>query len=153
MMRGMTQYNLLGWSRLEEVNLCASVEIIEDFQLADSNVDVFVDDITHVLIITTMSKVTLLGLLRSPNSRELSLYQTNLQADLPTQMLSISGTASGRVFMNGADKNLYELEYTSEGGWFFGSGARVSIINRSSGGMGIWMPSFLASSSELPAEC
>ncbi len=111
--------------------------------------DVFVDDITHVLIISTSSRLTLLGLSRT-SGRELNLYHTNLSADTPTAMLQIAGTSPGRVFMRGANKDLYELEYSSESGWFFGSGARVSITNRSSGTLSAWMPSLLTSTSESP---
>ena len=109
--------------------------------------DVFVDDITHVLIICTATRLTLLGLSRPP-SGELNLYATNLAADTPTAMRSIVGTSTGRVFMLGANKDLYELDYSSESRWFFGSGTRVGITNRSSGSLSTWMPTMLSSSSE-----
>ena len=111
------------------------------------SLDVFVDDITHVLVICTASRLTLLGLSR-PSSHELNLYQTNMSADTPTTMLHIAGTDSGRVFMRGGNKNLYELEYSSESRWFFGSGARVGITNRSSGSLTTWMPSIMSSTSK-----
>ena len=60
-------------------------------------------------------------------------------------MLHIAGTAAGRVFMRGTNKDLYELEYTSESRWFFGSGARVGVTNRSSGTLSTWMPSVFSS--------
>ena len=108
--------------------------------------DVFVDDITHVLIICTSSRVSLLGLSR-PSSHELNLYATNLSADTPIAMLQISGTASGRVFMRGSNKELYELEYTSDSRWFFGSGAKVTLTNHSSGTLSNWMPSVFSAAS------
>ena len=114
---------------------------------AHQSQDVFVDDITHVLIICTASRLTLLGLSR-PSGRELNLYHTNMSVGTPTAMLHIAGTTSGRVFMRGGNKDLYELEYSSESRWFFGSGARVGITNRSSGNLSTWMPSIMSSNSK-----
>lgn len=45
-------------------------------------------------------------------------------------MLSILGTDSGRVFMNGENKGLYELEYTNSAGWFFGSSSKIWVTGR-----------------------
>lgn len=110
--------------------------------------DVFVDTITHVLLICTTSRLTLLGL-SHPSSREINLYHTQLTADLPTSIISIHGTNAGRVFMVGANKDLYEVEYSNQAGWFFGSGAKVVVHNRSSGTLSNWVPSVFGSSSQL----
>ncbi|ORX34408.1 Non-repetitive/WGA-negative nucleoporin C-terminal-domain-containing protein [Kockovaella imperatae] len=112
--------------------------------LVKARKDVFVDDITHVLIICTASKVTLIGVSR-PSSRELNLYATNLTADLPTAMLQISGTNHGRVFLRGENKDLYELDYTTDSSWLFGSGAKVRVTNKTATGMGYILPSVFGS--------
>lgn len=95
--------------------------------LADG-LDVFIDDITHILVICTRSSATILGISRTEN--KLNFFQTELSCQLPTRMLGIRGTNSGRVFMNGDNKGLYELEYTNSAGWFFGSSSKVWVTGR-----------------------
>ena len=109
--------------------------------------DVFVDDVTQVLIICTASRLTLLGLSR-PSARELNLYHTNLSIDTPTAMLSMVGNSSGRVFLRGGNKDLYELVYSNESRWFFGNGARVNITNRSGSAASTWIPTIFGSDGE-----
>lgn len=103
--------------------------------------DVFVDDITYLLVICTATKATLLGLSRSPKG-ELSLYATNMSVDIPTTMTAIRGTDSGRIFLLGANKDIYELEYSISSGWL-SSGSKIWITNRSSGYLSTWVPSVL----------
>jgi nuclear pore complex protein Nup155 len=93
-----------------------------------TNSDVFIDDITHVLIVCTRSTATILGISRTED--KLNFFQTELSCQLPTRMLSVSGTNSGRIFMNGENKGLYELEYTNATGWWFGSSNKVWITGR-----------------------
>ncbi|WWD22088.1 hypothetical protein CI109_106577 [Kwoniella shandongensis] len=114
--------------------------------------DVFVDDITHVLVICTSAKATLLGLSRPSNSREINLWATNLSVDTPTAMIDIKGTAAGRIFMLGANKDLYELDYSAKDSWLFGSATSIKVHNRSSGNMANWLPSVLASNSKEGVE-
>lgn len=114
-------------------------DTIQSVGLVRARKDVFVDDISHLLVICTASKATLLGLSRSAKG-ELSLYATNLSVDTPTSMLEIKGTDSGRVFLLGANKDLYELEYSTGSGWL-GGGSKVWISNRSSGYLSTWVPS------------
>ena len=99
-------------------------------------------------MVCTSSKLTVLGLSRGP-SGDISLYHTNLVVDVPTVMLSVKGSSSGRIFMNGTNKDLYELEYSNESGWFFGPSTRVQLHNRSSGSMANWMPTIFSSSSQF----
>jgi nuclear pore complex protein Nup155 len=64
-------------------------------------------------------------------------------------MLSITGTDSGRIFMLGQNRNVYELEYSaSSGSWFFGSSNNVKLHNRTSGALTNWTPSMFASKSD-----
>ncbi|WRT64996.1 uncharacterized protein IL334_001937 [Kwoniella shivajii] len=128
------------FSRYDEQN-----DTIQAVGLVKARKDVFVDEITHVLVICTSSKATLLGLSRPPNSREISLYATNLSVETPTAMVDIKGTSAGRIFTLGANKDLYELDYSSDSSWFFGSSTRVGLHNRSSGSLANWTPGFLAS--------
>lgn len=139
MMSRMIRSSLSVWSERGEAS--HFILIVHD----PDNADVFVDDITYVLIICTAAKATLLGLTRT--SSDINLYHTNLQVDLPTPMITISGTNAGRIFMNGANKELFELEYSSESGWFFGSSTKIGLKNLSSGSLSNWVPSVFGSSS------
>ncbi|WVF70035.1 hypothetical protein IAT40_004822 [Kwoniella sp. CBS 6097] len=128
------------FSRYDEQN-----DTIQAVGLVKARKDVFVDEITHVLVICTSSKATLLGLSRPANSREISLYHTNLSVETPAAMIDIKGTSAGRIFMLGANKDLYELDYSSDASWFFGSSTKVGLHNRSSGSLANWTPGFLSS--------
>lgn len=114
-------------------------DTIQAVGLVRARNDVFVDTITHLLVICTATKVTLLGLSKSVKG-ELSLFATGMAVDAPTGMIDIRGTDSGRVFLLGANKDLYELEYTTNGGWL-GGGNKMWITNRSSGYLSTWVPS------------
>jgi hypothetical protein len=138
-------YKLSVWSKPGKVCLTSPHPV--PFRGNLTPADVFVDDITHLLVICTSSKVSLLGLSR-PSPREINLYATNLSADAPVAMISVSGTASGRIFLLGVNKDLYELEYSAESSWFFGSSTRVQLHNRSSGSFANWVPTVFSSGSE-----
>lgn len=118
-------------------------DTIQAVGLVRARNDVFVDTITHLLVICTATKVTLLGLSRSEKG-ELSLYATGMSVDSPTGMAEIRGTDAGRVFMLGVNKDLYELEYSTSGGWL-GGGNKVWITNRSSGYLSTWVPTVFQS--------
>ncbi|TYJ54289.1 hypothetical protein B9479_005048 [Cryptococcus floricola] len=120
-------------------------DTIQAVGLIKARKDVFVDDITHVLVICTATKATLLGLSRSLQSREISLYHTNLTAETPTIMIDIKGTDEGRIFALGANKDLYELDYAAESSWLFGSSTSVRLNNKTGGGVSNWVPSLVTS--------
>lgn len=88
----------------------------------------FIDDITHVLVICTRTTATILGISRQDN--KLNFFQTELSCQLPTRMINVVGMSNGRVFMNGENKGLYELEYTNATGWWFGSSNKVWVTGR-----------------------
>lgn len=116
-------------------------DTIQSVGLVKARKDVFVDDITHLLVICTTTKATLLGMSRSDKG-ELSLYATNLSAETATSMVDIRGTDSGRIFLLGANKDLYELEYSTSSGWL-SSGSKMWITNRSTGYLSTWVPTVL----------
>ncbi|WOO79208.1 putative nucleoporin [Vanrija pseudolonga] len=125
-------------------------DTIQTVGLVRARKDVFVDDITHLLVICTATKITLLGLSRSDKG-ELSLYATNLSTDTSTGFLDIRGTDSGRIFLLGVDKDLYELEYSTGGGWLSG-GSKAWLSNRSSGYLSTWVPSVFSSANREGVE-
>jgi nuclear pore complex protein Nup155 len=120
-------------------------DTIQAVGLVRARKDVFVDDITHLLVVCTASRASLLGLCRSEKG-ELSLYATNLATETATAMIDIKGTDAGRIFLLGANKDLYELEYSTTGGWLSG-GSKMWITNRSSSYLSTWVPSILTSGS------
>ena len=63
-------------------------------------------------------------------------------------MLQISGTTAGRVFMRGTNKDLYELEYSSDSSWLFGSGAKVRVVNKTTTGLAAVIPSVFGTAGE-----
>ena len=107
--------------------------------------DVFIDALTHLLVICTSTKITVLGLGRENGSNAISLFSTNLSTTSTTPITYIAGSKSGRVFMLGETKELFELEYSNDSSWFFGSGAKIAIKNLSSGYLSNLLPTFLSS--------
>ena len=101
--------------------------------------DVFIDGITHLLIISTASRTKMLGLSQEDNG-ELSIYTTDFEVDSPAQFTEVQGTDDGRVFLLGHNRDIYELEYTANSGWF-GNGTKMWITNRTSSVIANWVPS------------
>lgn len=128
---------------------------------------VFVDSISHLLVLTTPTQITLVGLGYStptPDApkRELTFFMTGLSS--PTDGVSlttIKGTSDGRIFLStspaplipggiGGDGCLYELVYQSSEGWF---SKKCSLVNLTSGSIAkAIVPSFLRSLSAVPAK-
>lgn len=125
---------------------------------------VFVDSITHLLVISTTTTITLVGIgLAAPSpggKKEVTFYLTGLS--VPTDGLpftKIKGAPGGRIFLCTAsgegtppgtadgDGCLYELAYQSTEGWFV---KRCSLNNLTSSSIGnSVMPSFLRSLSAI----
>ncbi|KAF9270147.1 nucleoporin [Marasmius fiardii PR-910] len=113
----------------------------------------FIEEISHLLVICTPMSVLLIALSLSPASgsgarsrKEVQLYATDLTISTEVEMTSVIGTPEGRIFMCGAqDGNLYELHYQENESWF---GKRIQLINHSVGGMSSLLPRFASSSVE-----
>lgn len=125
---------------------------------------VFVDAISHLLVLATPSQVNLVGLgyvAPSPGAKkEVTFYLTGLS--VPTDGVSfttIRGTNSGRIFLSsspdpltpggiGGDGCLYELAYQAQEGWFV---KRCTLNNLTAGSIvKSVVPSFLRSFSAIP---
>ncbi|GAA6024169.1 hypothetical protein JCM10207_005590 [Rhodosporidiobolus poonsookiae] len=138
-------------------------DVIVGVALVRPRPGVFVDSISHLLVLATPSQVTLVGLgytASSPSAKkEVTFYLTNLS--VPTDGVSfttIRGTSSGRIFLStspepltpggiGGDGCLYELVYQAQEGWF---AKRCTLHNLTSGGVAkAVMPSFLRSFSAV----
>ncbi|GAA5938722.1 uncharacterized protein JCM15063_004847 [Sporobolomyces koalae] len=125
---------------------------------------VFVDSISHLLVLATPSQVHLVGLgYAAPEAgakKEVTFYLTGLSvATDGISFTSIKGTSNGRIFLSscpepltpggiGGDGCLYELVYQSSEGWF---AKKCSLHNLTSGSIvKSVVPSFLRSLSAIP---
>jgi nuclear pore complex protein Nup155 len=128
-------------------------DVISHVAVVKAKPGVFIDEISHILVVCTPISVLLIGLSLSsvsgPNNRvhkEIRLYATDMSAPTEVEMTSIIGTQHGRIFMCGSqDGNLYELHYQESESWF---GKRVQLINHSVGGVQSLFPRFASIRSE-----
>lgn len=108
---------------------------------------VFVDGITHVLVIATLHEVFLLGVAAPKgNNGELQFYGTRMSvAAAGIEVSCIDSTATGRIFFAGkVDSHVYELLYQAEEGWF---SRRCSKVNHTGSSFDNFMPSGLSAKS------
>ncbi|KAF4635084.1 hypothetical protein G7Y89_g3010 [Cudoniella acicularis] len=104
---------------------------------------VFVETITHLLVVATTQEMILLGVAASVEGsgvRTVSLYQTRMTLSirgLNVQVIAAS-VDTGRIFFAGAtDNDIYELTYQQEEKWF---ASRCGKINHTSPGYTAIMP-------------
>ncbi|CAK7266423.1 hypothetical protein SEPCBS57363_002080 [Sporothrix epigloea] len=107
---------------------------------------VFVQNISHVLVVATEVDIILLGVEATPTptgSKQISLYQTKMSIHRGGSNVSfIVGTASGRVFLGGrSDTDVHEIFYQQEEKWFSN---RVGKTNHSHPGWSSVVPAFPA---------
>ncbi|KAF5385502.1 hypothetical protein D9757_005350 [Collybiopsis confluens] len=113
----------------------------------------FIEEISHILVICTPVSVSLIALSFSAVAgsstrlrKEVKLYATDLTIPTEVEMTSVVGTVDGRIFMCGSqDGNLYELHYQENEGWF---GKRIQLVNHSVGGMSSFLPRFTSGQAE-----
>lgn len=132
-------------------------DVIVGVGLVTPRKGVFVDAISHLLVLATPNQITLVGIGYAPPSpgakREVTFYLTGLT--VPTDGISLTtvrGTSTGRIFLAsspdpltpggiGGDGCLYELVYQSAEGWFV---KRCTLYNLTSGSLTqSIVPSFL----------
>jgi nuclear pore complex protein Nup155 len=124
--------------------------VIQSVGLVKPKSGVFIDAISHILVICTNSSITLLGLAFETGANsaatgpELKLYVTDMsvQTDRVT-MSGVRGTDDGRVFCKGSDGNAYEVLYQAAEGWF---SAKCSVRNMSTPRFSNLVPTFLQGS-------
>ncbi|GAA5951998.1 hypothetical protein JCM3765_005163 [Sporobolomyces pararoseus] len=141
-------------------------DVIVGVALVRPRPGVFVDSISHLLVLSTPSQVHLVGLGYAAPSlgakKEVTFYLTGLS--VPTDGISftnIRGTSNGRIFLAsssepltpggiGGDGCLYELAYQSSEGWF---AKKCTLHNLTSGSIvKSVVPSFLRSLSAIPTQ-
>ncbi|KAF7970509.1 hypothetical protein HWV62_23741 [Athelia sp. TMB] len=129
-------------------------DVITHVAVVNPKPGVFVDEITHLLVICTPVSVLLIGVSSTsapgPNNRahkDIKMYATEMSISTDNiEMSNVVGTADGRIMMSGnQDGNLYELHYQETESWF---GKRVKLINHSIGGVQSLLPKFSTTKSE-----
>jgi nuclear pore complex protein Nup155 len=128
-------------------------DVITHVAIVNPKPGVFVDEINYLLVLCTPLTVILLGVsvtdVLGPNHRtrkEIKLYDLDMSVSCDVEMISVAGTADGRIFMAGSqDGHLYELHYQEKEGWF---GRRVQLINQSVGSVQSFFPRFTVPHSE-----
>lgn len=94
---------------------------------------VFVNTITHILVVATSADILLLGVSAASTpsgAKTISLYQTKMSVHRgSTDVSLIVGSATGRIFFGGdSDTDIHELYYQQEEKWFT---SRCGKINHS----------------------
>ncbi|WPG99192.1 Non-repetitive/WGA-negative nucleoporin C-terminal-domain-containing protein [Acrodontium crateriforme] len=92
---------------------------------------VFVQEIEHLIVVSTDVEMLLLGVSMSKSStgaKNLTLYNTRMT--IPTRGLQVqlieASSKSGRIFFSGtATDDIYEFQYQQEEGWFRGKTNRI----------------------------
>lgn len=108
----------------------------------------FIDEISHILVLCTPVSVLLLGVSVSSVTgsdnrvhKDIKMYATDMSVATDVEMTSVTGTSDGRIFMCGSqDGCLYELHYQEKEGWF---GKRVQLVNHSVGGVQTLFPKIM----------
>ncbi|KAL9939165.1 hypothetical protein V8E36_001978 [Tilletia maclaganii] len=130
--------------------------VIQMVGLVRARKDVLVDNIKHVLVISTTASVTLLGIaLETPKGgsgssgtgsgrKELKIY--GLDMVVPTQgitMVDFSSTDSGRLFCRGREDDcIYEISYQAQESWFK---QKCTLTNLTAPTLSNLVPAFLQS--------
>ena len=132
-------------------------DVIVGVGLVTPRKGVFVDAISHLLVLATPNQITLVGIgyaAPSPGAkREVTFYLTGLTVSTDgISLTTVRGTSTGRIFLAsspdpltpggiGGDGCLYELVYQSAEGWFV---KRCTLYNLTSGSLTqSIVPSFL----------
>ncbi|KAG6007326.1 hypothetical protein E4U21_006137 [Claviceps maximensis] len=95
---------------------------------------IFVQTITHILVVATSSEIILLGLSASDTpagTKSVALYQTKMNLPLRgNDVRVVAGSADGRIFFGGSsDFDINELYYQSEEKWFSNRCGRINHTN------------------------
>ncbi|KAE9363359.1 putative nucleoporin [Stipitochalara longipes BDJ] len=127
-------------------------------KLVTPKAGVFVKDVTHLLVVATVSEMILIGVaskletstipgskLETPGIRTVALYLTGMSISVRgINVECIEGSAAtGRIFFSGKEANeIHELTYQQQEGWF---ASRCGKINHTSPGYTSLVPAIWGS--------
>ncbi len=128
-----------------------SVHNITAVALVPPKPGVFVNTITHILVVASVAEVALLGVSAAATpsgTKTVSLYQTKMAVQRGNSSVTlITSTADGRIFLGGdSDTDIHELYYQQEEKWF---SSRCGKINHTHTGWTAVVPTTLASSMDF----
>ncbi|KAJ7596975.1 nucleoporin [Mycena floridula] len=148
-------HKLFLWDYMEGQEISSFTDqpaVITHVALVQPKKTLFIEEISHLLVICTPISVLLIAVSSSPLAgasrprKDIKLFATDLTVVTEVEMTSVIGTQDGRIFMCGSqDGNLYELHYQETESWF---GKRVQLVNHSIGSVQSLLPRFAMSSSE-----
>ncbi|PHH63665.1 hypothetical protein CDD81_5646 [Ophiocordyceps australis] len=109
-------------------------QTIHSVALVPPKPGIFVNTITHILVVATSSEMILLGVSTADTpagTKSVSLYQTKMSLAIRgNDVRIITGTDDGRIFFGGcADTDVSELFYQSEERWFSNRCGRINHSN------------------------
>ncbi|KAI5306622.1 hypothetical protein KEM56_000024 [Ascosphaera pollenicola] len=126
----------------ELVGLEGQPSSINTVALARPRKGVFLDSVTHILILGMTGEVALVGLscTESHGHKAVELFSTGMQTSTRGINVDVmAATASGRIFFAGSmDNDIYELKYQQSEGWFH---AKCSKVNHTTKGFTAFVPS------------
>ncbi|KAI5188752.1 hypothetical protein NEMIN01_0016, partial [Nematocida minor] len=105
--------------------------------------DIFTSNVQHCILLFTETSASMMCLCKSP----VAYISMDITVDLPVVMTCVCETDDGRVFMGGADGNIYEFVY-KESSWLKGYSAK--IVSHTHGVMAHILP-FLYAMGHKPA--
>ncbi|KAL5281513.1 NUP155 family protein [Megaselia abdita] len=127
--------------------------VIVSVGLVSPKQGVFIQDVKHLLILTTPTEIIVLGVTFNTTSISQNRSQGNSTEELQLMnkpifcintenvaMNVVKGNYDGRIFLGGQDGFLYEIQYQAESTWF---GKRFKKINHSQGVISTIVPNFL----------
>lgn len=136
-------------SAFHSQDLCSFIEqpnTIVHVGLVKPKPNVFIDEITYLLVICTPVTVILLGVSTQASTgpefrqhKDIKLYATDITVSTDgIAMTSVTSTSDGRIFMCGiGDGCLYELHYQEKEVWF---GKRFHLVNHSATSASSFIP-------------
>ncbi|KAJ1533904.1 hypothetical protein HK405_000269, partial [Cladochytrium tenue] len=147
------------WLTIDHRLFLWNYESVDDFQLFEDQDQVigcvglvkpipgvFLDQITHLLVVATPIEILLVAVAYDRHRNALALYRTDIGAASDNVMMtSIVGTRDGRIIMAGGNGKIYELQYQAEDGWFTRKCRKVEL---SSSSYSLFVPTFLKFSNE-----
>lgn len=97
---------------------------ILNVSLAKPKLNIFINDINYILLITTPFDVFIFALSYDPNTKDLQIFNTNMS--VPVHGLNVNQfityEKTGQIFFTGKSKsnglNIWELQYSANDDWF-----------------------------------
>lgn len=138
----------------ELVGLEGQPSTINTVTLARPRKGVFLDSVSHILVLGMTDRVSIIGLSCTEVNgfKTVELFATGMHTSTRGINVDVmASTASGRVFFAGyMDNDIYELKYQQTEGWFYG---KCSKVNHTTKGMAAFAPMIAFSNRKAYEHC